>query len=49
MSSDDDAFRKNLNMFVLNTFYLAPYDVARDFYEQFDERYARFREIVPAN
>ena len=49
MSSDDDAFRKNLNMFVLNTFYLAPYDAKRDFYEQFDERYARFREIVLAN
>jgi len=45
-ANEEDAFRKNLNMFVLNTFYLAPYDKERDFYEQFAERYARFREIV---
>lgn len=46
--SEDDAFRKNLNMFLLNTFYLTPYDKERDFYEQFQERLAHFREIVPA-
>lgn len=46
-SNEDDTFRKNLNMFVLNTFYLAPYDGERDFYEQFEERYVRFRQIVP--
>lgn len=49
MASDDDAFKKNLNMFVLNTFYMAPYDAECDFYEQFEERYSRFREVVPAN
>lgn len=46
--SEDDAFRKNLNMFLLNTFYLTSYDKERDFYEQFEERLARFRKIVPA-
>lgn len=46
--SEDDSFRKNLNMFLLNTFYLTPYDKEWDFYEQFQERLARFREIVPA-
>lgn len=46
--SEDDAFRKNLNMFLLNTFYLAPYDKEQDFYEQFAERLAHFREVVPA-
>lgn len=46
--SEDDAFRKNLNMFLLNTFYLTPYGKERDFYEQFEERMMRFREIVPA-
>lgn len=46
-SNDDDAFRKNLNMFVLSTFYLTPYEDTRGFYEQFEERLARFREIVP--
>lgn len=45
--NEDDAFRKNLNMFLLNTFYLSPYDTERDFYEQFAERLERFREIVP--
>lgn len=45
-SNDDDAFRKNLNMFVLSTFYLTPYDSSRGFYEQFEERIARFREII---
>ena len=47
-NSEDDAFRKNLNMFLLNTFYLTPYDKEGDFYQQFEERLARFREIVPA-
>lgn len=45
-ANEDDAFRKNLNMFVLRTFYLTPYDSGMDFYEQFEERVARFREIV---
>lgn len=47
-NSEDDAFRKNLNMFLLNTFYLTPYDKEGDFYQQFEERLTRFREIVPA-
>ncbi len=47
-SSEDDAFRKNLNMFLLNTFYLTPYSQGRDFYGQFEERLERFRQIVPA-
>ena len=46
-SAEDEAFGKNLNMFILNTFYLAPYDGSRDFYEQFEERCRRYREIVP--
>lgn len=45
--NEDDTFRKNLNIFLLNTFYLAPYEENRDFYEQFAERYARFRQVVP--
>lgn len=46
-NSGDDAFRKNLNLFLLNTFYLTPYDTGNDFYEQFEERLARFRQIIP--
>lgn len=30
---------KQISMEILNRFYLAPYDVARDFYEQFYERF----------
>jgi len=44
-SNEDDTFRKNLNLLVLNIFYLAPYE-ERDFYQQFEERYQRFRQIV---
>lgn len=47
-SSGDDAFRKNLNLFLLNTFYFAVYDGNRDFYEQFQERLERFRQVVGA-
>ncbi len=46
ISNEDDAFRKNLNLFVLNVFFLTPYDKERDFYMQFEERYNKFREIV---
>lgn len=45
--SEDDAFPKNLNLFLLNTFYLTAYDTERDFYEQFAQRLTRFRQIVP--
>lgn len=35
-ASEEDA--KNLNLFVLNKFYLLPYDENRDFFSQFEER-----------
>lgn len=44
--NEEDAFRRNLNMFLLNTFYLTPY-ADGDFYAQFAERLERFRTIVP--
>lgn len=46
-SSTDDDFCRNLNMFLLQTFYLTPYDKESDFYGQFEERLQRFRKIVP--
>lgn len=45
-SNEEDAFRKNLNLFILNTFYLTPYEGSRDFYEQFEERCARYEAVV---
>lgn len=47
LESRDEVFCKNLNMLLLNTFYLTPYETERDFYGQFEERLQRFREIVP--
>lgn len=40
-------FCRQMNLFFLQTFYMRPYDGSRDFYEQFDERVARFRQVVP--
>ena len=45
--SEDDVFRKNLTLFLLNTFYLEAYDEKEDFYVQFQLRKNRFRQIVP--
>ncbi len=45
-ASEDEAFCKNLNLFLLNTFYMAPYDGARDFYEQFEERFVKYCSII---
>ena len=43
----EDAFRKNLNMFLLKKFYLTQYEAQRSFYEQFDQRLQEYREIIP--
>ena len=34
---------KQLNLYLLQTFYLNPYDPAQDFYGQFAQRVARIR------
>ena len=44
--NDDEAFGRNLNMFLLKTFFLTPYDGNEDFYEQFEKRIATYRSIV---
>lgn len=45
-SCGEDAFCKNLNLFLLKTFFLAPYDCDKDFYEQFEERCEKYETIV---
>ncbi len=45
-ANEDDVFRKNLNLFLLRTFYLNPYQEG-DFYGQFQRRLEDFRKIVP--
>ena len=44
--NQEEGFAKNLNMFLLKTFYLAPYDGTLDFYGQFSKRVAEYRKIV---
>ena len=45
--NQDESFGKNLNMFLLKTFFLTPYDVEADFYDQFERRLEQYRGIVP--
>lgn len=37
-SSEDEDFSKQCCMLILQAFYLKPYDLSKDFYEQFEER-----------
>ena len=43
----DDGFARNLNMFLLKTFFLLPYDGESAFYPQFERRLEEYRKIVP--
>lgn len=36
--AEDEQLARNLNLFVLKTFFLQPYDTEKDFYEQFAAR-----------
>ncbi|MCF0133946.1 MAG: YkgJ family cysteine cluster protein [Blautia sp.] len=36
--TEDEDLIRNLNLYILNLFYIKPYDAARSFYEQFYER-----------
>ena len=44
--SDDSELIKNLNMYVLNRFYLREYDDHREFYEQFYERLSDAKKLI---
>lgn len=44
--STDETFARNLNMFLLQTFFLTPYDGEQDFYEQFEERKEKFNAFT---
>lgn len=45
--NQDDIFQKNLNMFLLQTFFLTPYEKTQDFYGQFEERKEKFYAFTP--
>lgn len=44
--TQDDQLVKNLNMYLLNRFYVKPYATEVDFYEQFRERLQEAKEII---
>ena len=44
LSEAEEEQAKQLNLYLLRTFFLAPYDVMGDFYEQFENRVVRIRE-----
>lgn len=44
--SEDDEFNKNLNMALLNGFFMTPYDAEADFYPQFDERAEKMENVI---
>lgn len=45
-NTQDTELIKNLNLYVVNRFYMKPYDSCRDFYEQFYERLSEGRELL---
>lgn len=45
-NSTDDILIKNLNMFILNSFYIKKYDAERDFYSRFRERLDAAKSIL---
>ena len=44
--SENDELIKNLNLYILNRFYVKSYDISRDFYEQFGERLAEAKALL---
>lgn len=43
---EDLEWARKLNLLLLQTFYLTPYDRQRDFYEQFRERHGQFQKLL---
>ncbi len=46
MNSGDDKLIKNLNMYLLNSFYVRKYNPDNDFYRQFNERLTQAKQIL---
>lgn len=44
--SQDEEFKKQLNLFVLQLFYMKPFDREQDFYVQFGKRMETAREVI---
>ncbi len=46
LAGQGEAVQKQLNMLLLNIFYIKPYDGEKDFYMQFAERVAEIKEVL---
>lgn len=44
--AEDTTLIRNLNLYVVNRFYMKPYDSGRDFYEEFYERLKEGKELL---
>ena len=42
----DEGTAKKVSMYILNTFYVLPYEAEGDFYSQFYERYDKIKEVL---
>lgn len=45
-NTQDDTLIKSINMFILNNFYIRPYDNDKDFYSQFDDRLIEAKKYI---
>ena len=45
--TEDEKMVKTITMFLLNTFFIQPYDVSKDFYDQFYARLERIKAVLP--
>lgn len=45
-NSEDSQLVKNLNLYVVNRFYMQAYETDRDFYEQFYERLKEGKDLL---
>ena len=46
LTGQEEGFQKNLNLFLLKTFFLTPYESDASFYQQYHDRKVKYREIV---
>ena len=46
IATKEEELIKKVNLFLLNLFYSKPYDPERSFYEQFDERLLKAKEVI---
>ena len=43
---DDENQKRTINLFLLKTFYIQPYDGSGDFYPQFYERMEKIKQVI---